>query len=309
MSIGLCCQYLAVKRNRKGDDSYYNIFSERHLQLGRFRSGKYTNSEIYNVYVSNLDNLHKALQVVSNDGYKSVRLSSNIFPLIDKVQPSIYNDSAILKKLASIGEFVTRNEIRITTHPGQFNVLSSDSSSVVENSVSDLRFHAWVFDRMNLPRSPYYAINIHGGKKDRIHNLVNAVNGLDEAIKSRLTLENCEIAYTVSDLIRVHKLTGVPICFDSHHHELNSGSMPHYDAFMRACDSWNGIKPLQHLSNSFPKFTYATKQKRRKHSDYVHYIPEMQYNALKKNEIDVDFEFKMKNIAIDRATKEFDLKK
>lgn len=46
---------------------------------------------------------------------------------------------------------------------------------------------------------------------------------------------------------------------------------------------------------------------RRKHSDYVHYIPEYQLKLNNENILDIEMEFKMKNLAIEKAVKDFGL--
>ena len=60
---------------------------------------------------------------------------------------------------------------------------------------------------MGLQRSPWAGINVHGGARDRMAELRAAVDALPDAVRSRLTLENCERAYSVPDL----RAVGVPV--------------------------------------------------------------------------------------------------
>ena len=59
-----------------------------------------------------------------------------------------------------------------------------------------------------------------------------------------------------------------------------------------------GCKPLQHLSNTTPGLEGGSFTERRKHSQYIEYIPDCQRDGLLRDMIDVDVEAKMKNLAV-----------
>ena len=161
---------------------------------------------------------------------------------------------------------------------------------------------------MDLDRTPKYAINIHGGKSQRADQLADVICRLPDNIRSRLTLENDEMAYSVVDLLDVYKKTGTPIVFDSHHHVFNTGELTLDEAFSAAVETWSdGIMPLQHISNTDPSLVEGSFSDRRKHSDMIHYVPEVQLSCLKRREIDVDVEAKHKNFAVFDAAKKFDI--
>ncbi len=61
-------------------------------------------------------------------------------------------------------------------------------------------------------------MNVHGGKSGRGKELVEVILQLPENIKSRLTLENDENAYSTSELLEVCQSAGIPLVFDAHHH-------------------------------------------------------------------------------------------
>lgn len=306
MALGLCCQYVEIERSPRGIEKQKNIFDERILQLGRWNQGKYSEDEIKHVYLSNADNLLTAFRRVISDGYKCFRVSSNLIPLADKVPRHWWDNDKLRERYWKFGELAKREGVRITMHPGQFVVLSSDSANVVKNAVGDLETHAWIMEAMELDRSPFYAINIHGGKGGRPDNLIREIKKLPDHIRSRLTLENCENAYSATDLNPVCEATGVPIVLDVHHHTFRTGGLSLGEAIELATKTWRGVKPLQHLSNTSPDVpTEAPASKRRAHSDWVHYIPAEQRVIL--NKVDVEMEFKMKNWAIELAVKDHGL--
>ena len=309
MSTGICCHWLEekvhVKSNRR---EWVNTFEEKSLQLGRYRQGKYTDETIRSLYAHNCKRLSEMLPKLRSNGVELFRISSAMFPLSDQVPRVLWDNDEVRRHLETAGKFILDNGMRVTTHPGQFCVLSSDSDDVVHKAFVELGIHAWMFDVMGLEASPQYAINIHGGKADRSTRLVEQIKSLPDGIRKRLTLENCETAYSVVDLLPVHIETGVPIVFDSHHHVFNDGDISMEDAYMATMETWpKGIKPLQHISNTEPDLSAGNFMDRRKHSNMIHYVPEPQLKGLRDNIIDVEIEAKLKNIAVFDMRKKFSI--
>jgi UV DNA damage endonuclease len=252
--------------------------------------------------------LRDVLRKVAASGVRLFRVSSAMFPLSDRVPRRLWDNDALRGELALCGEVARKCGIRLTTHPGQFCVLSSDSDSVVEKAIVELEHHAWMFDSMGMPRSPYAAINVHGGKADRQTRLIDAIRSLPEASRSRLTLENCETCYSLVDLLPVSMETGVPIVWDSHHHVFNDGGLDGAEAADAADETWpKGVKPLQHISNTEPGMEGGSFTERRKHSDMIHYIPAVQLERLRRDAVDLEVEAKMKNLAVLEMPKKFDV--
>lgn len=306
--LGVCCHWLEERTKPKGKVEVFNAMEERVLQLGRFQDNKYTPEGIKDTYVNNVTNLATMLPRIRRAGIRLFRISSALFPLADKVDRSLWDNEEVRAQLKIAGDFVKQEGMRVTTHPGQFCVLSSDSDRVVENAMEELAIHAWLFDAMGLDHTPHYAINIHGGKSDRVHKLVERIKCLPHNVRSRLTLENDETAYSLVDLLEVHRDTGVPLVWDSHHHVFNDGGISMDDAMMLATETWqNGVRPLQHISNTEPHLANGSFTDRRKHSDMIHYVPEPQLSALRDDRVDCDVEAKLKNRAVFKMSQDFGL--
>jgi UV DNA damage endonuclease len=310
MTTGICCHWLEEKIHPRSEKrEWVNIFDEKTLQLGRYKQGKYSSESIKSLYVHNVKRLAEMLPMMHSQGVALFRISSAMFPLADLVDRSLWDNADVLLHLKSAGDFIKSNDIRVTTHPGQFCVLSSDSDDVVHKAFVELNTHAWMFDAMGLDESPRYAINIHGGKTDRASRLIDQIKSLPPNVKKRLTLENCETAYSVVDLLHVYMETGVPIVFDSHHHVFNDGGVDLADAYSAAVETWpNGIKPLQHISNTDPSCVNGSFTDRRKHSNMIHYVPDVQLQGLRDDTIDVEVEAKLKNIAVYDMRKKFEIR-
>jgi hypothetical protein len=80
-------------------------------------------------------------------------------------------------------------------------------------------------------------------------------------------------------------------------------------AFDVASRTWPSyVKPLQHVANTEPGLENSSFSQRRKHSNYINYIPECQLDALKANTIDVEVEAKLKNLSLIALQNKFGLK-
>lgn len=306
--LGLCCQYLETKIKKNGSSELINIVNEKGLQYNQYLKGKYPLSQIEETWIHNANELLLILKKINRENIKVFRVSSNLFPLYDSLTEELKNSYTVKSILKEAGKYALSNNMRLSSHPDQFVVISSNKAEVIEKSFRMLDYHAWIFDQMELPLSHYYAINIHGGTKGNSSILIDSIKKLPENVKSRLTLENDENSYNVKDLYQVFEQTGIPIVFDSHHHTFNDAGISIDDGLVLSKKTWGTVKPLTHLSNTEPELVNGSFTERRKHSDYVHYIPECQKIANNNDEIDIDFEFKMKNMAIFKAVKDFNLK-
>jgi UV DNA damage endonuclease len=298
MATGLMCQFLFPRIKRDGTTIYENIIEEKSLQLGQYKAGKYSEERIRDTYRHNVEEHIKIFPNLLKDNIKSFRISSSLFPLFEFAGDIARNDQVLVGKLAVLGSLFRENGIRVTTHPGQFTVLSSDRDIVVQNSIRELEYHAWVFDMMGLSQTAYSAINIHGGKANRSERLIDVIKTLPANVKNRLTLENDEKCYNVKQLLQIHEKCGVPVVLDSHHYNFNSNDLTYDDAYLATIGTWGQIKPLQHLSNTEPGMENGSFNEKRSHSNFIHYVNQHQLDALRANAIDVDIEAKMKNIAL-----------
>lgn len=307
MSLSICCQWLEPRTKRDGSIVYENSINEKLLQLGAFRKGKYSEEYIKQVYHNNVEEIIKLVSKLNKFNIKSFRLSSGILPLYEFCSDLAVSDLELISKFKKLGQLFKQNSIRVTSHPGQFAVISSDSDTVIENAIKELNYHAWMFDQMGFEETPYYAINIHGGKKGNSQRAIDTINSLPKNVRARLTLENDETCFNVRDLLAIYDKTNTPIVWDSHHHTFNTGNMSLEEASLETSKTWHNVKPLQHLSNTEPGLENSNFQNRRKHSYYIHNIPSVQKESIINNSIDIDIEAKGKNLAVIKMIKEFNI--
>ena len=231
------------------------------------------------------------------------RLGSDLFPWGNKVDVYKFPDfDQIHTVLARCGNFANTNGIRITSHPGPFNLLASSKENVVVTTILDLEMHSLLFDFMNLSRTPYNKINIHvgatyGNKEIAAATWCKNFHRLSEGVKSRLTVENDDKAtmYSVQDLhTLIHQQVGVPIVFDYHHHTFCDGGMTQKEALELAISTWpKDIRPVVHYSESKSLHESNDKLNPRAHSDYV-----INFIDTHGFDIDIMIEAKAKELAL-----------
>ena len=252
-----------------------------------------------------LQNCKDLLEIIKwnhENGFNFFRITSNLFPWCSEYKLSDMPDyDEICDVLSNAGSYATTNDIRITCHPGPFNVLTSPHEHVVENCIKDLTTHGEVFDLMNLSRTPYNKINIHiggayGDKVSSMERFCENFHRLPDSVKSRLTVENDDKAsmYSVVDLYEgVYCKIGIPIVFDYHHHRFCNGGLSEEDALEVAISTWNNIVPVVHYSESRNIEQEDNKIRPQAHSDYVY-----DYIDTYGNRVDIMVEAKAKELAV-----------
>ena len=255
--------------------------------------------------LANAMDLDKIMDWNILNGYNFFRITSSLAPWKSEYEWDDLKDiERIRMYLHSAGVKAKTHNLRITSHPGPFNVLTSPHPHVVDNCIKDLTIHGDVFDMLRLTRTPYNKINIHiggayGDKESAMERFCKSFERLPDSVKTRLTVENDDKAsmYSVKDLYEgVYKRIGIPIVFDYHHHKFCTGDLSEQEALELAISTWpKGITPATHYSESRSKEYNDDKIRPQAHSDYV-------LNKIETygNEIDVMIEAKHKELAVQR---------
>jgi UV DNA damage endonuclease len=252
--------------------------------------------------LQNVKDLYSIMQWNAKTNIKLFRMSSDMFPWASEYKLSDLPDfSKISMWLTKSGTFAREQGIRLTFHPGPFNVLCSPNPDVVRRTVQDLEIHGQIMDLMGLERSHYNCINIHcngvyGDKLAAMDRFCANFKSLSDAVKSRLVIENDDKAsmYSVADLMYLHKTIGIPITFDYHHHQFCTGGLSEAEALSCAVTTWpKGITPVVHYSESKALHESNSKIKPQAHSDYINSMPNT-YGF----DVDTEIESKAKDLAI-----------
>ena len=252
--------------------------------------------------LQNARDLFHILKWNNENGIKLFRLSSEFFPWASEYNlEQLPHYLRIKTLLEGCGNYAKNNGLRLTSHPGPFNVLTSPRKNVVENTFKDLTLHGEMFDLLGLERTHYNKINIHcngvyGDKKSAMDRFCENFSKLPDSVKTRLTVENDDKAsmYSVKDLMYIHEKIGIPIVFDYHHHKFNTGGLTEEQALSLAISTWpDGITPIVHYSESKALHEENEKLKPQAHSDYINELPNTYGMG-----VDIMVEAKAKELAI-----------
>lgn len=293
LNLGYAC--LNTKLRKKG------IFSSRTLRENTIHTKGY--DYMYSLADKNLDDLETIIDWNHQNNISLFRMSSEIFPFASHKEYE-YSVDSWYDKIEKIGIKAKQNNCRLTFHPGQFNQLSSHRPEVIENTKKCLLHHAEVLGFLGTGKDSIMVIHggsKNGGKQEALKRLKTNFSSLSSGVRERIVLENCEMCYTVEDLLPVCQELNVPLVLDYHHHNLNPGKKSLESLMPQILHTWERrtIKPKFHVSQSIPgldknKDSITTL---RKHSDY---LEAEQFKSLyfPTCPIDIMLECKMKEDAL-----------
>jgi len=216
---------------------------------------------IENLIAENLNNLVKLLEWNVDNGIRLFRVGGDVFPWLGTYSiDSLSNLSDVEYMAGFVGEFAREHDIRLTFHPGPFNVLCSPNPEVVNKTIAELDAHSQIFDMMGFDPSHYNKINIHvggvyGDKVSALERWSQNYLRLSESTRKRLTIENDDKPnmYSVQDLYGLYELCDgkLPIVFDYFHHRFHTDGLSEQEALELAISTWpSGITPVTHYSES-----------------------------------------------------------
>ena len=258
--LGLCCKFM------KEPIRFYITTARYVSSLTRVeRSNK-----ISDLCLANAQSLLSAIEYCSKNNIGCFRVNSRILPL--KTHPEFgygVKQLAQAKEIKSAfmlcGRFAKKNNIRLTFHPDQFILLSSQDTNITRKSIQELEYQTEVSEWIGAD-----VINIHGGggygdKKSALHRVAQELDKLSKSIRNRLTFENDDRVYTPADLLPICEKRGIPFVYDVHHHRCLPDQLSVEEVTERALKTWNR-EPLFHISS--PKFGWRS-SKPSLHNAYI----------------------------------------
>ncbi|SCA58560.1 UV DNA damage endonuclease [Chlamydiales bacterium SCGC AB-751-O23] len=258
--FGLCCLFLEEDIKFKTTTFKYFSKLDNHEKLNKLDM----------IILHNLNSLYRAIEYCSKNAIFSFRITSRLFPLYTHPEckysiDDLPSTKQIYLLLEKCKDYSVKNNIRLGFHPDQFVVLNSPREDVVEQSIADLVYHAYLAELLGAD-----VINIHGGgvygdKSLALSRLKNTIRILPSEITFHLTLENDDKSYTPSDLLPICEEFGIPLVYDVHHHRCLKDDLSEEEASKRAYATWNR-EPLFHISS--PKEGWKGPKPSR-HHDYI----------------------------------------
>jgi UV DNA damage endonuclease len=227
-----------------------------------FRLASYSEYCLIEVVRNNLDHLERILQYNVKKSLLFFRISSDLVPFASHAICKFNWQKYFEFRFKRLGDFIRKNNIRISMHPDQFVLINSPKKVVVENSVRELAYQCSILDLMCLDSSAKVQIHVGGAYGDKPLAMKNFEKNystlLSDNIKKRLVIENDDRLYNVNDCLRIHDRTGVPILFDSFHHGCcgNGDSLPRSNACQMCNQTWrkNDGVPMVDYSEQAPGY-------------------------------------------------------
>jgi UV DNA damage endonuclease len=240
---GLCCQFAdAPIRFRTTTATALSRLSRRDRVV-----------KLANLCRSNAQALLEAIRFCDGNGIGCFRINSQILPL--KTHPTVgyemgdLSDSdSIVSLFREAGALAAASDIRLTFHPDQFVVLNSNRPDVVASSIAELNAQAEVAEWVGADVINIHAGGGYGDKPAALRVLMDRLERLAPAVRSRITLENDDTVFTPADLLPICGATGIPLVYDVHHHRCLADGLNVEEATVAAISTWNR-EPLFHISS------------------------------------------------------------
>jgi UV DNA damage endonuclease len=168
---------------------------------------------------ANLDALEAILRWNADHGIEVFRLTSNLIPLASHPVNTLAWWDEFADRFGELARQLRDAGARISTHPGQYTVLSSAQPAVVDAAIAELAYHDRLLAALGLDRSHKIVLHVGSGAADpdaARARFTSAFARLPEGARERLVLENDERW----PLDRVLEF-GLPVVFDAFHHTLS----------------------------------------------------------------------------------------
>jgi UV DNA damage endonuclease len=269
--------------------------------MSTFRLASYSPDRLRQTVAVNLETIRRLLAYNAENRFLFFRLSSDIVPFGSHPVCGVPWQSVFADTLAALGRFIRSQGMRISMHPDQFTLLNSPGEEIFQRSAAELAYHADLLDGLGLDAAAKIQIHVggvYGDKPASLRRFAERYPRLPLKVRRRLVIENDEWSYSLEDCLFLHRETGVPVLWDSFHHELHNRGERFSEAVQKAGRTWSSHDgpPMVDYSSQAPG------ERRGKHAEtldprhFRRFLNEVQGHAL-----DIMLEIKDKEASAHRA--------
>jgi UV DNA damage endonuclease len=214
-----------------------------------------TDERLRELTAANLDALEAILRWNAAHGIEVFRVTSNLVPFASHPVNRIDWRDELFARFEEVGALAGR----LSTHPGQYTVLSSSKPEVVDAAVAELEYHHRLLSAFGLDRS--HKVVLHAGSAERFEA---GFERLSEGARSRVVLENDE-RVPLDEVLELAERIGAPVVLDVFHHRLapSLSGLTTRDLVLRAARTWTAADGRQKIHFS----TQAPGRRRGAHAD------------------------------------------
>jgi len=260
-----------------------------------------TNQRLQDLIDYNLDSLRKILEYNANNDIKLFRISSDLIPFGSSPVNKLLWWDIFKYRFDELAELIKKTGQRVSMHPGQYTVLNSPNENVAARAIEDLEYHCRVLDFLNTGKQSKIILHVGGvydNKPESIKRFIDKYQTLSIRIKERLVIENDDRSYSISDVLKIHEMTGIPVVFDNLHHYIHKPETgDEYSQFhwiSKAKETWQKVDGNQ-------KIHYSQQDKLKRPGSHSQTISVDEfaefYEALPASKPDIMLEVKDKNIS------------
>jgi UV DNA damage endonuclease len=257
----------------------------------------------------NVETLRSALHFLAENNIRAYRLPSPLFPR--STHPEVGYRLADLPEaeeirtlLTGVQAFALAQDIRLSLHPDQFNVLSSPRAEVVGNTLRELESQGELAELVGAEVITLHGGGRYGNKEEALQRLENNFARLPARVQTRLALENDDMSFTPADLLPVCRRLAIPFVYDVHHHRCLPDCLSEEEATGQCVALWRrlGREPYFHLSS--PKNGWGEGSPK-PHADYI--VPADFPRCWLGIQATIDIEAKAKELAVLQLRRELTL--
>lgn len=155
--------------------------------------------------------------------------------------------------LAEVRALVGAHAMRLTSHPALHVLLSAPDATLAQQAAVQLAGGAALLDALGAGPEGVLVLHVggaHGDAAAALERFAARFERLPAAVQRRVAVEPDEHCFDLAALLRLHRLTGVPIVFDALHHQLNNPqAIPLGEALGLALATWPpGVRAEVHFS-------------------------------------------------------------
>jgi UV DNA damage endonuclease len=201
-----------------------------------------TPTRLRELTAANLDALEAIVRWNEQHDIHLFRLTSNLIPFGSHTVNTVAWWDEFAARFDELAARLRRSGTRVSTHPGQYTVLSSAQPAVVEAAIRELEYHDRLLRAFGLDESHKIVLHVGSGAADPAAaraRFSSAFGRLGPGAQARIVVENDE-RWPLAEVLLLGRTLGLPVVFDVFHHTL-APSLPELDvrgAVLAAAATW-----------------------------------------------------------------------
>ncbi|HEX2950697.1 MAG TPA: UV DNA damage repair endonuclease UvsE [Armatimonadota bacterium] len=267
------------------------------------RLANVTPSRLRELIQANLTDLLAILEYNIANRFSLFRINQSIIPYASHPVNTLrwWEDDEFGPLLRLNGDFIKRNCLRVSMHPGQYTVLNSENPAVVDAAIAEVTSTCRVLDTMGLDRM--HKMVVHGGagkpdKRTALERLEQNWLRIPANVRDRLVLENDDKIFSVDILLPLCHRLRIPLVFDRLHHFANPGTW----AGRPVDEIMEDVAQTWHAEDGLPKVHFSSQDPDKRPGAHAYYLGKNDFlafiNEIASFTVDVMAECKGKDLAL-----------